>query len=73
VSSKNDKYCVYAGICDSNLMYECIAAQCMVDVGEHKVVSVVVVGSDKLIRLIKGRGGCRDTGCTLQQHIDHIV
>ena len=57
-SSENDEDCVYAGtMCDSNLMYECVVARCMVGMGEKEVVSVVVVGSDKLIRLIRsGRG-----------------
>ena len=35
----------------------------MVGMGENKVVSVVVVGSDKLIRLIRSRRRCRDTRC----------
>jgi hypothetical protein len=64
-SSENDGDCVYAGTMrDSNLMCECIVARCMFGMGEKEIVRVVVVRSDKLIRLIRSRRRCRDTRCS---------
>jgi hypothetical protein len=64
-SSENDEDCVCAGtMCNSNLMCECVVARCMIGMGEKEIVRVVVVRSDKLIRLIRSGRGRRDTRCS---------
>jgi hypothetical protein len=68
-SSENDEDCVYAGtMCDSNLMCECVVARCMVGMGGKKVGRVVVMRSDKLIRLIRSGRGRRGTRCSITRY-----